>query len=120
MPRYKFPSFPFFVLLLGLSLLLAALGVYIRDIQQVMGTVTAMMLFVSPVLYSIAALPDWLKYIIYLNPISIPVETFRSVMLFGHLPDWSILALYSVVACGVFILGSAFFTRCRSGFADVI
>lgn len=111
---------PYIVLVSGLAWFLAGLGVYIRDVQQIMGAVITVTLFVSPVFYSITLLPDWVKLIALANPITIIIEEFRKLFLFGASPNWIALGLYSVVALLVALSGYSFFQKVRKGFADVL
>lgn len=111
---------PYLLLLLGLSWLLAALGVYIRDIQQISGTLATLLLFLSPVFYSISILPDNLQLLIRFNPITVIVEACRSVVIFGEQPNYIYLSVYSVVALFVAVIGFSLFNRMRRGFADVL
>ena len=50
---------PFVLMLLGIGWFLAALGVYLRDIGQLTGTVTTALLFLAPIFYPPAAIPEW-------------------------------------------------------------
>ena len=47
--------FPFFLMILGLTWLLASLGVYLRDVTQIIGILTTALLFLSPIFYPISA-----------------------------------------------------------------
>lgn len=111
---------PYFVLLLGLSWFLAALGVYLRDIQQLVGTLSTLLLFLSPIFYSINILPENLQSLIFLNPLSFIVESARAVLIYGKLPDFIGLGIYSLVALVIALLGYRFFQKVRPGFADVL
>ncbi len=111
---------PYLILLMGISWTLAALGVYLRDIQQITGTLSTLLLFLSPVFYSINSLPANLQSLIFLNPLSFIVETSRRVLIYGQLPDFGGLAIYALIAVIVAWLGYLFFRKVRPGFADVI
>lgn len=111
---------PYFVLLLGLSWFMAALGVYLRDIQQLVGTLSTLLLFLSPIFYSINILPENLQSLIFLNPLSFIVESARAVLIYGKLPDFIGLGIYSLVALVIALLGYRFFQKVRPGFADVL
>jgi len=100
--------------------LLAALGVYLRDIGQVTGIVTTVMLFMAPVLYPVQALPETLQPYIYLNPLTFIIEQAREVLLWGHIPDFIGLGKYAVGAALVAWFGFATFQKMRRGFADVL
>lgn len=111
---------PYFLLLLGLSWFLAALGVYLRDIQQITGTLATLLLFLSPIFYSINILPENLQALIFLNPLSYIVESARAVLIYGQLPDFIGWAIYSLIAVLVAMSGYFFFRKVRPGFADVL
>lgn len=111
---------PYCILLLGISWILAALGVYLRDIQQITGTLATLLLFLSPVFYSINVLPQKFQFFIWLNPLSYIVESCRAVLIYGKLPDFVGLAIYSIVSLLVAYLGFYFFSKVKPGFADVI
>lgn len=111
---------PYFLLLLGISWFLAALGVYLRDIQQITGTLATLLLFLSPVFYSITTLPHQFQLFIYLNPLTYPVEAARQVLIYGQYPAATSLAIYALCSLGVAWAGYRFFRLVRPGFADVL
>ena len=111
---------PYVLLLLGLSWLLAALGVYVRDIKQLSGTLSTLLLFLSPVFYSITVLPETIQKLILINPITVIVETSRSAVIYGEHPDYACLSVYSASALMIAIIGFTLFQRMRRGFADVL
>jgi len=111
---------PLSILVLGLSWFLASFGVYVRDVSQSLGTIVTACLFLSPVFYPITVLPEWAHFWIRLNPITIPVEQSRNVLIHGIVPDLSIMALYTVVALAFATLGYLWFQKTRKGFADVL
>jgi len=108
------------VMVYGLALLLAAFGVFVRDLGQVMGMVVTAILFTSPVFYPVDMAPQALRGIIQLNPLTVPVEHMRAAVLLHHAPDWSALGIYAGVALLVLALGWASFQRLRLGFADAL
>ena len=113
--------FPFVVFLLGLSWFLSVMGVYIRDLGQVVGVMMTVLMFLCSIVFPFDRLPVELQpYVLWLNPLTIIVEQLRAVVLFGQLPDWELLGLYSIGAFAMFFLGTWLFKRTRDGFADVI
>lgn len=112
--------FPYLVMLTGVSWMLAAIGVYLRDIQQVVGLVTTILLFLSPVFYPASMLPQKLQIIFQLNPLTLIIEQSREVIIEGRHPDLFALALYSLIAGLVAWLGYRSFQLLRKGFADVL
>ncbi len=113
--------FPFVVFLLGLSWLLSVLGVYIRDLGQVVGVMMTVLMFLCSIVFPFDRLPVELQpFVLWLNPLTIIVEELRAVVLFGQLPNWELLGLYSIGAFAMLFVGTWLFSRTRDGFADVI
>lgn len=111
---------PYCLSILGVSWFLASLGTYVRDIGQILGTVVTALMFLSPIFFPLSALPEWIQSWLVLNPIAVPVEQARNLLIFGKLPDFAALGYYSVVAVVVAVLGYQFFQQTRKGFADVL
>ncbi|MDO8370144.1 MAG: ABC transporter permease [Candidatus Nitrotoga sp.] len=111
---------PFVILTLGLAWMLASLGVFLRDVGQTIGIVMTVTLFASPVFYPITALPEAFRPWLMANPLTFIIEQARSVLIFGHLPNWTGLLVYSLVAMFIAWLGYAWFQKTRRGFANVL
>lgn len=111
---------PFALLALGLSWFIAALGVYLRDLAQVLPVVSTMLLFLAPVLYPLEALPAGLREHLYLNPLTYVIGELRALVLGGAMPDWQALARFTGVALLVALLGWQVFRKAQPGFADVL
>lgn len=111
---------PLAVMALGIAWFLAAVGVYFRDVGQIVPPILTGMLFLSPVLFQRTAMPEQFQPYLSLNPLAIPVEALRDVALFGLQPDWMGLGYYSLAAIAVALFGERFFQLTRGGFADVL
>jgi len=111
---------PFLFLIMGLSWLLASIGVFIRDIGQFIGLVLTMLLFMSPIFYPASALPESVRDYLYLNPLTFIIEQSRAVILFGNLPDWKGIIIYFSVGILTAWAGLFWFQKTRKGFADVL
>lgn len=111
---------PLLLLSAGISFFVASLGVYLRDIPQFVAIVTQVLFFMTPIFYPISVVPERLRWILHINPLSSVVEQTRAVFLRGELPDpLACLGMY-VVALAVFQLGLAWFAKTKKGFADVV
>lgn len=110
----------FLPLLLGLAWLLASLGVYLRDSSQIVGMAITPLMFFSPVFYPMQSLPPRWQPILELNPLTLPIEQIRHVMLDGLWPDWQALLVYTALSSLVAWLGARWFAATRKGFADVL
>jgi len=115
-----FVMLPLATLVIGLAWMLASIGVFIRDVGQTIGIITTVMLFMSPVFFPLSALPEKYHPFILANPLTFIIEQSRAVLIFGHLPNWSGLGIYMLIATVVAWLGYAWFQKTRKGFADVL
>lgn len=111
---------PYLLMLLGLSLGLAALGVYVRDLVQITGAMVTVALFTSTVFFPREMVPPMLAKVVDFNPISWPVQAMRDALLLGKWPQPGGYAIYSVAALVVLVLGWRCFAGLRRGFADVL
>lgn len=111
---------PLALLTLGLSWLLASLGVFLRDISQIMGSVTTILMFLSPVFYPATALPESFRTLLYLNPLTFFIEQTRNVLIIGIAPNWSQWLLALALGMMIAMAGFAWFQKSRRGFADVL
>lgn len=115
-----FVLLPLIILTTALSWFLAALGVFLRDVGQTIGLITTVLTFLSPVLYPVTAVPERFRPFIMANPLTFIIEQAREVLIWGHYPDWTGLAIYTGVALLVAWAGYAWFQKTRKGFADVL
>lgn len=122
---------PLFLLTVGLSYVVASLGVYLRDTSYIVSICTQLLFWAIPIVYPIRLLHDKMKTLapvlksvltwgVERNPLSVVVEQTRQVFLFGQLPDW--FGYGAVLAFSFLVLqfGFAFFVRTKRGFADVL
>lgn len=111
---------PLLVLALGLGWIFASLGVFIRDLGQIVGVFTSVLLFLSPVFFPVSALPAAVRPWIFVNPLSFIIEQTRAVVIWGKLPDFAGLGIYLAGAMVGAWFGYAWFQKTRKGFADVL
>jgi lipopolysaccharide transport system permease protein len=115
-----FVIFPLVTLTMGLSWFLASLGVFVRDVGQMVGILTTAMLFLSPIFYPIDVLPESYQMVLRINPLTFVIEQVRIVLIWGQPPSWTGLGVYFLISVVIAWLGLAWFQKTRRGFADVI
>jgi lipopolysaccharide transport system permease protein len=111
---------PLVVLTLGVAWGLASLGVFLRDVAQPIGMVMTVLLFASPVFYPISALPEYIRPWLMLNPLTFVIEEARATLIFGQMPEWAGLAIYSLTSVLIGWVGYIWFQKTRKGFANVL
>lgn len=108
------------MLAVGIGSVLSALAVSFRDVNYLTPIVISLLIYVSPVAYSIEAVPKSLRTYYLLNPLTTIVEGCRwSVLGSGSLTPWAI-AYTVALTLGALLVGLGLFARLESNFADVI
>jgi lipopolysaccharide transport system permease protein len=111
---------PMTLFAIGLAMFLGALGVFFRDLAQVMPLVAQVLMYLAPVAYPRTIVPARFGKYIDMNPLTWFVETIRTLVFGGALPSvwqWVLQTLIWLIFAG---LGYAFFHRTRRMFADLL
>lgn len=111
---------PLLFLTMGFSWFLASLGVYLRDVGQLIGIVTTVLMFLSPIFYPISSLPVHYRHFLQLNPLTPVIEGVRDVLFWGKIPNIGMYGIYLSVTVVFSWLGFIWFQKSRKGFADVL
>lgn len=112
---------PLVLMTLGLSWFLASLGVFVRDVANIVGLIVGQMLiFLSPVFFSLEQLPEPWRQVASWNPLSPILDGARRVVARGEMPDWTSLGLVTLLGLVAMQLGYAWFMKSKRGFADVL
>ena len=104
----------------GVSWFLAALGVFVRDLGQVIGFLLTLWFFLTPICYPESSLPADLAPLFTKNPIYLLVHEYRAILLENHAPDFTALWKLWLVAAAAFVLGHAWFYKLRKSFPDIV
>lgn len=111
---------PLALVALGCVWFLSALGVYLRDMSQLLTMISPATMFLSPVFYPLTNVPKPFQYILYANPLTFIIEAVRGAVFDGIWPNWGGFALYAAVAWLFAWAAHAWFMKMRQGFADVV
>ncbi len=111
---------PLMLMAAGVGWLFAAIGVFVRDLAQVVPVLITVLMFMSPVFYPVTLLPEAYQRWMYLNPLTPAIEAARKLLFFGELPSLSGFALYALAAALFSFFCLVFFRRLSKGFADVL
>ncbi len=111
---------PVVLMTLGATWLLASLGVFLRDISQVVGVVTTALLFLSPIFYPASRIPEHLRSTYFLNPFARIIEMSKGVLFRDVAPEWLPLASLCLGGWLAAWVGYVWFMKSKQGFADVV
>lgn len=108
------------LVLAGVGLVLATAAVYLRDVRFFVEVAVLMLMFLSPVFYSEASVPESVAWLVRLNPVATAITAYREAFLDGvwpNLASWVTLAVAALIALWV---GEEVFDRGQRGFADAL
>ena len=111
---------PLVLAVVGLCWFLSSLGVYLRDVSQIIGVFVTAVMFLSPIFYPVTALPEPFRALLYCNPLTWTIEFLRDIMYWGRQPNWLVWFGSFVMSTGLAWAGFAWFQKTRKGFSDVI
>ncbi len=117
---FPFVLLPMVLFLVGLSLALSSIGAFTRDLAHLVFSFSPMLIFMTPVFYTVDQIPENVRFFAYFNPITAFVEMTRGTLVFGVMPSPTIYALSLVGSLLVFVGGNAIFTRYKDVLVDVI
>ncbi len=109
-------------LVLGLSWLLAACNVFIRDVAHLVAIIVQVGFWATPIFWDINIMPQKVQQILKLNPVYYFVQGYRESFIY-FIPFWKhpYQTLYFwVVTLSLFIIGAYVFKRLQPQFADVL
>jgi ABC-2 type transport system permease protein len=103
---------------LGLAYLLAALTVFFRDVQHILGVLLVAWYFLTPVLFPVSIVADRPREqaLLYLNPMTAVIVGYQRALLDGLAPEWIALAWSALFAVAALAIGVAYFERAKGDF----
>lgn len=102
------------VFAIGLGMILGVLNVFFRDVGQLFGIIMQFWFWLTPIVYPVSILPDAIRPLVELNPITPLIVAFQQVLVFKMWPDWPTLVYPTVIGVALCLLGLRLF-RQRSG-----
>jgi len=111
---------PMVFMIMGLSWLVAGLGVVMTDMQPMITLFNTVWFFLTPVFYSIDSIPAAIKPFMMLNPMAFIVDSVRRVILWGEWPQWHLLGIWLLVSFFMMLAGYALFMWGKENFADLV
>ena len=107
-----------YFLALGMAMLSSAITVYFRDLEHILGIVTMVWMYMTPIFYSIDMIPEKLRFVYHINPMSSVISCYRDVLYYSQVPDLTSLAEAVVLGALFLGLGMLVFGRLKKGFAE--
>ena len=111
---------PLILITAGVAWLLASLGVFLRDLRQLVTILTSMLIFMTPVFYPLSMVPKGFQIVVYANPLSGLIEMMRRTVFDAVAPRPMLVLAYYVAGILAAQAGYWCFMRTRKAFADVL
>lgn len=111
---------PLCIFITGISWILSSLGVYFRDVSQFIGSLTTILMFLSPIFYPASTLPERYRSFLYINPLTPVIEGVRDVLFWGKSPNFNMIVTLWIGSLLMAWMGFSWFQKTRKGFADVL
>lgn len=105
---------------LGISWVLSAIGVFLRDVGAMMPAVITVLMFMSAIFFPPTVIPEAWRWVLMLNPAAVLISMARNAVVFNQWPDFYLYGIELVVSIVVATIGYAFFMKVKSAFADVL
>jgi ABC-2 type transport system permease protein len=107
-----------YVLALGMAMLVSAITVFLRDTEYILGIITMAWQFLSPVIYSIDQVPDEIRPIFLLNPMTSILTAYRDVLYYKQVPQVSTLLNAVLMGVGLLLISLFVFDKLSRRFAE--
>ncbi len=109
-----------FLFLFGIGTILAHLGVYFRDINNILNFVLRLWFYLSPGLYNLDMIPEKIRNLWWLNPMTTFYASYRNVFLYAQHPIYKPLVIWFVISIIVIILGLKYLYKFDKNYTKVI
>jgi lipopolysaccharide transport system permease protein len=105
---------------LGISWILSALTVFVRDIPAIITPITTVLMFISGVFFPLSIMSPRVRGLLEINPLAIIIDQARAALMYGNAPDLPKLAYVFLCAIVIAVGGYAVFQKTKPAFADVL
>jgi len=99
------------ILTVGLGLMIATLNVFYRDVQQIVSVAVMLLFYMTPVFYSFDSVSENYRIIYTLSPVSILIQSYRSIFFYGSAPDWELLLVAGISSLIFYAIGYLIYKR---------
>jgi lipopolysaccharide transport system permease protein len=110
----------YFWLVFGAGLLLSALFVYFRDLNQIWEVLINALFFCSPIIYPLSAVPPYLMPYYMLNPVTQYIVIYHQILVAGEMPSLKSLIFVIAVGVAIYLVGSFVFSKLQRRFAEEV
>ena len=107
-----------YLLALGIAFITSALTVYFRDLEHILAIVAMAWQFLTPVMYSVDMVPERLRPVFMLNPMSSVIVGYRDILYYKQVPHLNTLLTATVLGVGLLLVGWFLFGKLERNFVE--
>jgi lipopolysaccharide transport system permease protein len=108
------------VLTLGLMFFVSVWSMLIRDVPQLVGVILRLLFYISPIIYSLENVPERWQFLVAINPLTLVIQAFRDIVVFGKPPDMVSLYYPMVISLALTYAGYAYFKSKQGVLSDLV
>ena len=107
-----------YILILGLTFILSALTVFVRDIDHFVSVILMLGFYATPIVYQGEMLPKKFQIFLKLNPMAQLVEAYRSILYYHRMPDMTMLIIWELGSVALLVVGYLIFKKLEKSFVE--
>ena len=107
-----------YILLIGISLIVSSISVYVRDLQHLIGVAMQLLFYATPIVYSSEMLPENYKWILNINPMTWIINAYRDIFYNQTMIEIKPLLILIAISLAVCVIGYLIFNKLQKGFAE--
>jgi lipopolysaccharide transport system permease protein len=117
---YPIAAIPLYLFLFGIAFVFSAIGVFLRDVREVVQMYTLIGLYIAPIFYFMDWVPERIRSLLYLNPVTTFIETFHDAAYYGELRNWLLWGAAVLMGLAATWLGAMVFARLKPHFGSYL
>lgn len=107
-----------YILALGICMLTSALTVYFRDLEYILGILTMVWMYITPILYSVDIVPEEYKKIFYFNPMTPIIQAYQQILYYKQTPELETFLRVILIGLLFLIGGCVTFEKIQKRFVE--
>lgn len=107
-----------YVMALGFSMIVSAMTIYFRDMEHITSVILMAWIYLTPIMYSIEMVPERLRPVYYLNPMTPVIQSYQNILYYKSIPTMFTLGLSGVFGIAILLIGWLVFSKLEKGFAE--
>lgn len=107
-----------YILALGVAMFSAAITVYFRDFEHILGIVTMGWMYLTPIMYSTDMIPNEYQSVFLLNPMTPIIIAYRDILYYKAIPQMNYILNSLIMATILLIIGIVVFYKLKKHFAE--